>query len=94
MPRAEPVNQVRDAQQAASGERAPARRDHYERVRRCRVGPCCRQREQMPVRVMQVDPVLTPVLAVLDELEVPAGQRVERVRHPDTKVPIARTGCS
>ena len=40
------------------------------------------------------NPVLTPVLAVLDELEVPPGQRVERVRHPDTPVPIMRIGCS
>ena len=47
-----------------------------------------------PVLVMQVDPVLAPVLAMRDELEVPAGQRVERVRHPDTPVPIVRIGCS
>ena len=37
------------------------------------VGPPGWQREQLPVLVMQVDPVLAPVLAVLDELEVPAG---------------------
>ena len=52
------------------------------------------QREQLPVRVVQVDPVLAPVLPVGDELEVPAGQRVERVRHPDASVPIVRIGCS
>jgi hypothetical protein len=43
---------------------------------------------------VQVDPVLTPVLAVRDELEVPAGQRMERVRHPHPAVPIAWTGCN
>jgi hypothetical protein len=43
---------------------------------------------------MEVDPVLTPVLAVLDELEVPAGQRVERVGNTNAKVPIKRIGCS
>jgi len=48
----------------------------------------------MPVLVVQVDPVLTPVLAVSDELEVTAGQRVERVRHTDTPVPIVRIRCS
>jgi len=41
-----------------------------------------------------MDPVLTPVLAVGDELEVAAGQRVERVRHPDAAEPIVRIGCS
>jgi hypothetical protein len=43
---------------------------------------------------MQVNPVLTPVLAVRDELEVPAAKRVERVRHPDKPVPIILIGCS
>jgi hypothetical protein len=32
---------------------------------------------------MQVDPVLAPVLAVDDELEVLAAQGMERVRHSD-----------
>jgi hypothetical protein len=53
-----------------------------------------RQREQLPVLVMQVNPVLTPVLAVRDELEVPAAKRVEGVRHPDKPVPIILIGCS
>jgi hypothetical protein len=31
---------------------------------------------------------------VLDELEVLAGQRVERMRHPHAPVPIVQIGCS
>ena len=58
------------------------------------VGPPGWQREQLPVLVVQVDPVLAPVLAVDDELEVPAAQRMERVRHPDASVPITRIRCS
>ena len=50
--------------------------------------------DDVPVLVMQVNPVLAPVLAVGDELEVAAGQRVERVRHADASVPIMRIGCS
>ena len=92
--RAEPVSQISQRQQARHGERAAAGRDHHERVRRGDVGPPCRQREQLPVLVVQVDPVLAPVLAIGDELEVPAMQRVERVRHPDATVPIVRIGCS
>jgi hypothetical protein len=42
------------------------------------VGPPSRQREQLAVLIMQMDPVLTPVLAVRDELEVLAGQRMDR----------------
>ena len=40
------------------------------------------------------NPVLAPVLAVGDETEVAAGQRMERVRHTDTSVPIMQIGCS
>ena len=47
----------------------------------------------MPVLVMQVDPVLAPVLAVCDELEVPAGQRMKQMGYPDTSVPIIWIGC-
>jgi hypothetical protein len=45
------------------------------------------------VLVVQMDPVLAPVVTVRDELEVPAEQRVEVVRHPHTSVPIIWTGC-
>jgi hypothetical protein len=54
--------------------------------------PAGRQREQLTVLVMQVDPVLPPVLAVRDELEVAAEQRVEPVRYPHTSVLIIQTG--
>jgi len=46
---AEPVDQVRDGQQAIGGKRAPASRDHHERVHRSRIGPPCWQREQLSV---------------------------------------------
>ena len=91
---AEPVSQIGQRQQARHGERAAAGRDHHERVRRGDIGPACGHGEQMPVLVMQVDPVLAPVLAIRDELEVPAMQRVKRVRRPDTSVPIERIRCS
>ena len=61
---------------------------------RSRISPPRWQREQLPVLVVQVDPVLAPVLAVGDELEVLAAQGMERVRHPDTPVPIIPIGCS
>jgi hypothetical protein len=81
-------------QQAAGRERAPAIRDHHERIGGRDVGPPRRQREQLTVLVVQVNPVLAPVLPVCDELEVPPGQRMEPVRHPDTSVPIIWIRCS
>jgi hypothetical protein len=86
--RAEPAHQVRGGQQAIGGERAPAGRDHHERVRRRHVGPPGWQREQLPVLVVQVNPVLAPVLPVRHELEIATIQRMERVRHPHPTVSI------
>jgi hypothetical protein len=90
----QPADQVSKRQQAIDGERAAAIRDDRERIRRRDVGPAGRQREQLTVLVMQVDPVLPPVLAVRDELEVTAEQRVEPVRYPHTSVLIIQTGRS
>jgi hypothetical protein len=50
------------------------------------------KREQLTVLIMQMDPVLTPVLAVRDKLEVLAEQRMEPARHPHTSIPIIWTG--
>jgi len=90
----QPVDQISQRQQAASRERAPAIRDHRERIGRHSVSPPCRQREQLTVPVVKMNPVLAPVLPVRDELEVLAEQRMEPVRHPDTSVPVIWMGCS
>ena len=52
----QPVNQIRDGQQALGSEGAPARRDDHERVRRRNIGPGRRKREQLPVLVPAVRP--------------------------------------
>jgi hypothetical protein len=90
----QPVHQIRQSQQAADRERAPAIRDHHERIGRRDVGPPRRQREQLTILVMQMNPVLTPVLPVRDELEVPPRQRLEPVRHTHTSIPVIGIGCS
>ena len=92
--RYQPADRLWLAALSAGRERAPAIRDHHERIGDRDVGPPCRQREQHAVLVVEVNPVLAPVLAVRDELEVPAEQRMEPVRHPDTSVPIIWMGCS
>ena len=90
----QPAGQVSQCQQAINGERAAAVRDNHERIGGHDIGPPGRQREQLAVLVVQVDPVLAPALLVRDELEVLTGQRMEQVGHPDTSVPIIWIGCS
>ena len=89
----QPADQVSQRQQAIDGERAAAIRDHRERIGGRDVGPPGRQGEQLTILIVQVDSVLAPVVAVRDELEVPAEQRVETVRHPHTSVPVIWTRC-
>jgi hypothetical protein len=86
-------SQIRDSQQALDGERAPAAGNDRERIGRHDIGPPGRQREQLAVLIVEMNPVLTPVKAVSDELEVPARQRMEPVRHPHTSVPVIWMGC-
>ena len=88
------MNQIRDGQQALGSEGAPARRDDHERVRQRNIGPGRRKREQLTVLVPAVDPVLTPVAPVDNELEIAAGQRMEPVSYLDTPVPIIWIRCS
>ena len=49
--------------------------------------------EQHVVPAAQVDPVLTPVTAMGDELQILAEHRVKPVRHPDRSIPISCTRC-
>ena len=53
-----------------------------------------RTENNSPFSYMQVDPVLTPVLPVDDELVLPAIQRMEPVRAPHFAVAIVGIGCS
>jgi hypothetical protein len=57
----------------AGRERAAAVRDHHERISGRDISPHRRQREQHAVLIVKMNPVLTPVMTVLDELEDPAG---------------------
>jgi len=75
--------------------RAPRRHDD-EGVRGHDVGPLSGQCEQLTAGVEEVHTIGAPVLAALDELELLAGPRVERVRDPDP-FPISQIlgiGCS
>ena len=50
---------------------------HCKRVLGPFTGPTSRQGTQPPVAVMEVDPVLSPVVAVADKLEGPPDKRVK-----------------
>jgi hypothetical protein len=82
------IDQIRHSQQALDGERAPTAGNDHERISRPHIGPPGRQREQLAVLIMKMDPILTPVMAVSNELEILPGQRMKPVRHPHPAIPI------
>jgi len=69
-------------------ERRTTGRDHHEGIWRHRIRPLRGQRHQLTSGVKDVDPVGLPVLAPLDELEIPPGEGVERVDYTD-QLPIS-----
>ncbi len=82
------AGQISQSQQAPDRKRAPAAGNDHERVSRHDIGPPGKQREQLTALVAEMNPVLAPVLAVSDELEIPARQRMKPVRHPHPAIPI------
>ena len=74
-----------------NGQRPSA--DDHERISRRNIGPPGTQREQHAVLIVEMNPVLAPVLTVRYEFEVPARQRVKPMRHAHTSVPDIRIRC-
>ena len=58
-------------------------RSHDERVQIDSIGPARPHRDQPAVVVMEVDPVVAPTGAMVDDLELPPTQRMKRVGEPE-----------
>jgi hypothetical protein len=63
-------------------ERRAAARHHDERILRHRIRPFRGQRDQHTRVIAHIHAFRPPVVTPLDELQIPAGPRMERVRHP------------
>ena len=87
------IDQVGEPEEVLHPKRRPAVGHHHKRVLGHHIGPSRGQRTQHAMLITEVDPILTPIAAVVNELEPPAEQRVEAVRHPDKSVPIIAIGC-
>ena len=55
------TDQIRQGQQALDRERAPAAGNDHERIGRRDIGPPGRQREQLAVLIVEMNPVLAPL---------------------------------
>jgi hypothetical protein len=87
-------DQVREAEQIVGAERRSPGTHRDDRLRRHHVRPPRWELPELPLGVVEVDPVLLPHGAVVEELELPAMQRVERVGHPEKTSFTDRMTCS
>lgn len=93
-PAAQPCGPNDDVTERAIADGLAAVGDDHERISRRNIGPPSWQGEQHTVQVVEMDPVLTPVPPVRDELEVLAEQRMEPVRHPNTSPHVHASAAS
>ena len=76
-------DQLRQFKQFLSPKRGPPRGHDVERIVGNEIGPVRRNGAQTASTVMEPGPVLAPVLATHDQVELLSEQRMVRVRHPE-----------
>ena len=76
-------DQLRQFKQFLSPKRGPPRGHDVERIVGNEIGPVRRNGAQTASAVVEPRPVLAPVLATHDQVELLSEQRMVRVRHPE-----------
>jgi hypothetical protein len=89
----EPSQEVDEPTEVVVSEMRPAHADVHDRIVRDEVGPLPRQSRQVSSVILEVDAVLTPRLAALDEWEDAAMERMERMRDAKGLRCTARQRC-
>jgi hypothetical protein len=87
------VDQIGQLQQVASAEGRAALRQHDDWIGRRHAGPAGWQRNQLPLFIMEVDAVFSPVVPVSQQCELPAILRMEGMRDPEDLLATVPIGC-
>ena len=87
-------DQFDEFEQVGHAIHRPSRRDDNQRVV-CvaHARPARRDRPQLLAFIQVEDPVFTPALAVMGQLELPPVQRVKTMGYPETSMLMVRIGC-
>ena len=80
------VDEIRESDEILDPERAPAGRQHDERIDVGSVRPAPRERALHAQLIEERHAVLTPRLADRDEHELAAAPRMERMRHTNSSL--------
>ncbi len=78
------IEQTAKFKQIDQSKTAPPGRDHDERIRGDTIRPGGRNIRRMAFCVVEIDPIFTPCIAIRQDVEFLATDRVIRMRHEET----------
>jgi hypothetical protein len=88
------LHQVNQLEQVLEAKEASATSHCHKWIFRHHRGPTRRNGSQLSRRVVEVDPVLAPVVAVRDQLELPASQGMVRMGYLEVGIGKVTMRCS
>jgi hypothetical protein len=88
------LHQINQLEQVLEAKEASASGYCHKWIFRHHRGPTRRNGAQLSRRVVEVDSVLAPVLAIRDQLELPTSQGVVRVGYLEIGIGKVTMGCS
>jgi len=80
------LHELDQLDQVLVAKEASAAGHRHKRIFRYHRGPAGRNRAQIPFGVVEVDPVLAPVVAIRDQLEPLASQRMMRMGYLEVRI--------
>jgi hypothetical protein len=88
------LHQIKQLEQVLEAKEASASGHCHEWIFRHHRGPTRRNGVQLPCGIVEVDPVLAPVVAVRDQLELPASQGMVRMGYLEVGIGKVTMRCS
>jgi len=90
----EPRRQAPKLNEINEAKTRPSSRDYHERIRGRQIRPGGRKAHRAPFSVVEINPVLTPRLAILQNLELLTTKWVKGMCHPKTLPRSVAIGCN
>lgn len=87
------LHQIRQSDQILVTEEASPRGDLHERVGASRICTTGQNRLETAFSVAKIHTILTPVLAVLDQLKLTTEQRMKRMGYTESLLHTALSRC-
>src|SRR5438094_4729102 len=88
------LHQLHQPEQVLIAKQAPAAGHRHKRIWRHYRGPARRDRAQTAFSVVEVNPILAPVMAIRDQLELLASQWMVRMGYLEVAIGNVAMRCS